>query len=121
MKTISFACAGVVLFTSWAHAGQALDAEAVKTLTVGNTAHGMEAHFGNPQRIYFASDGWAFIEGGGAVVKSEWLIKDSGTQCISSMGACYNIVRNDDGTYDRVLPDGKVVQKWTSVTEGKDF
>ena len=120
MKTITFAFAGFVLFATWAHAGQALDAAAIKKLTTANTVHGLRSD-GIPQKIYFAPDGSAYVDGGGAVVKSPWQVNDNGTQCISSMGACYGIVRNDDGTHDRVLPNGKVLQKWTSITKGKDF
>jgi len=31
------------------------------------------------------------------------------------------IVRNDDGTYDRVTTEGGVRLKWSSVVNGKDF
>lgn len=120
MKTITFAFAGFILFTTWAHAGETLDADAVKKLTTGNTVRGLRPD-GSPQKIYFASDGQAYRHEGGAIVKSPWHVNDNGSQCISSMGECYNIVRNNDGTYDRVLPNGKVLQKWTSVVKGKDF
>ena len=36
-------------------------------------------------------------------------------------GGCAKIVRNDDGTYDRVTDGAGIRLRWTSIVNGKDF
>ena len=51
-------------------------------------------------------------------------MNDDGTQCVEGLPipvVCAKIVRNDDGTYDRVAADGSIPLKWTAIVKGKDF
>ena len=121
MKMSAFAFAGVVLFSSWAHAAETLDADAVKKLITGNTAHGLKTD-GSTMKNYFSPDGKLVRQDGGKILEGTWSVKDDGSQCVDGVpGGCARIVRNDDGSYDRVLPNGKVPLKWTSFADGKDF
>lgn len=120
MKKITFAFAGLVLFSAWAHAAETLDADAVKKLITGNTVHGQSN--GNPVKNHFAPDGKVYRLWEGKIFEGTWRVNDDGTQCVAGIqGGCARIVRNDDGTYDRVTTEGKVLLKWTSVVNGKDF
>jgi hypothetical protein len=121
MKTAAFAFASMLLVAAPAQASETLDAEAVKRLIRGNTVHGLAPN-GNTQKNYFAPDGKTYRQVGGKILEGTWQVNDDGTQCVEGMpGGCANIVRNDDGTYDRVTADRGVRLKWTSVVEGKDF
>lgn len=121
MKKVAFAVAGIVLFSSSAHAAATLDADAVRKLITGNTAHGLK-NDGSTVKNYFSPDGKLVRQDGGAIQEGSWSVKDNGTQCVEGLpGGCATIIRNDDGSYDRVLPNGKVPLKWTSFTNGKDF
>lgn len=121
MKTIAFVFAGFVLFSTGAYAAETLDADAVKKLISGNTAHGLTPN-GKTPKIYFSSDGKAFRKGDDGTFEGAWRVNDDGTQCTAGIpGGCAKIVRNHDGTYDRVTTEGKALLKWTSIVNGKDF
>ncbi|MBT9613212.1 MAG: hypothetical protein IV108_08100 [Burkholderiales bacterium] len=121
MKTITFAFAGLVLFSTWAHAGETLDAEAVKKLITGNTVDGLAPN-GNTQKNYFSPDGKTIRQVGDKLIEGTWSIKEDGTQCVTGMpGGCAKIVSNGDGTYDRIAAEGKVLLRWVAVTKGKGF
>ena len=121
MKKLILAFAGFVVFTGWVHAAETLDADAVRKLITGNTAHGLK-NDGSTMKNYFSPDGKLVRQDGGKILEGTWSVKDDGMQCIEGVpGGCARIVRNDDGTYDRVLPNGKVPLKWTAFAEGKDF
>ena len=121
MKKIAMAFAGFVLFSSLTHAGETLDADAVKKLITGNTAHGLAPN-GATRKNYFSADGKLFRYQDGNVSEGTWKVNDDGTQCVQGIpGGCATIVRNDDGTYDRVLATGKVALKWMKFVNGKDF
>ncbi len=121
MKTITFALAGFVLFSTGAYAAETMDADAVKKLISGNTVHGLAPN-GNTQKNYFSPDGKTYRQVGGKVLEGTWRVNDDGTQCVAGIpGGCAKIVRNDDGTYNRVTTEGKARLKWTSVVNGKDF
>jgi hypothetical protein len=121
MKKITFALAGFVLFSTCAHAAETLDADAVKKLITGNTVLGQTSS-GTAPKIYFAADGKAYRQGEQGSFEGTWVVNDDGTQCVKGLpGGCAKIVRNDDGTYDRVSAEGKTLLKWTSVVNGKDF
>lgn len=121
MKNITFAFAGLMLFSSWAYAGETLDADAVKKLITGNTVHGL-GPTGGIQKNYFAPDGKTIRQIGEKIIEGTWSVKDDGTQCVNGMpGGCAKIVRNDDGTHDRVVEGGGVRLKWRAVVNGKDF
>jgi hypothetical protein len=118
MKTVKFAFAGFVLFSTWAHAGETLDAAAVKKLISGNTVHTNRGTLKN----YFSPDGKIYRHEGGKISEGTWRVNDDGMQCVEGMpGGCAKIIRNDDGTYYRVTAAGEVLVKWTSVVNGKDF
>ena len=121
MKRIAYACAGVVLVSSWVHAAETLDADAVRKLITGNTAHGMK-NDGSTMKNYFSPDGKLVRQDGDQISEGTWRVKDDGMQCVNGVpGGCAKIVRNADGTYDRVLVNGKVPLKWSSFASGKDF
>lgn len=121
MKKIAFAFAGVVLFSTWAHAAETLDAGAVRKLITGNTALGMAPN-GSTMKNYFSPDGNLIRQLGDKTVEGTWKVNDDGSQCVEGVpGGCATIVRNDDGTYDRVQPNGTSRLKWTSFVNGKDF
>jgi hypothetical protein len=121
MKTITFVFAGFVLFSTVAYAAETMNADAVKELISGNTVHGLAPN-GNTQKNYFSPDGKTYRQAGGKILEGTWRVNDDGTQCVEGMpGGCATIVRNDDGTYDRVTTEGGVRLKWTSVVKGKDF
>lgn len=121
MKKVIFALVSSFVFIAAAQAAETLDAEAVKKLITGNTAHGLAPN-GNTQKNYFAPDGKTYREVGGKILEGTWRVNDDGTQCVEGMpGGCAKIVRNDDGTHDRVTTDGGVRLKWTAVVNGKDF
>jgi len=121
MKKVAFAVASVVLLSSWVHAAATLDADAVRKLITGNTAHGLK-NDGSTVKNYFSPDGKLVRQDGGTILEGSWSVKDNGTQCVEGLpGGCATIVHNDDGSYDRVLPNGKVPLKWTTFTNGKDF
>lgn len=117
--TVVFGC--LVLFSTWAQAGETLDADAVRKLITGNTVHGLNPT-GGTQKNYFAPDGKTVRQIGDKIVEGTWNVKDDGTQCVKGMpGGCAKIVNNGDGTYDRVTDDGGIRLRWTSVVNGKDF
>ena len=121
MKTITFAFTGFVLFSTGAYAAETMDADAVKKLISGNTVHGLAPN-GNTQKNYFSPDGKTYRQVGGKILEGTWRVNDDGMQCVEGMpGGCAKIVRNDDGTYDRVTTEGGVRLKWSSVVNGKDF
>ena len=121
MKKIAFAFAGLVLLSTWAHAAVTLDAAAVRKLVTGNTANGVAPN-GATMKNYFAPDGKLVRQMGDKITEGSWTVNDDGSQCVAGVpGGCATIVKNDDGSYDRVLPDGKVPLKWTSFANGKDF
>jgi len=115
------ALAGLVIVSASVQATETLNAEAVKKLITGNTVHGLAPN-GNTQKNYFAPDGKTYRQVGGKILEGTWQVNDDGTQCVDGMpGGCAKIVRNDDGTYDRVTTKGGVRLKWTTVVNGKDF
>jgi hypothetical protein len=109
MKKTLFAMTCLFLFSAWAHAAETLDADAVRKLISGNTVHGLTAD-GRTPKIHFAADGTAIRkEEDGDTREGKWQVKDDGTQCVIGLpGGCAKVVRNDDGTHSRVLPDGNV-------------
>jgi len=121
MKTSTLAVAGFVFFCASAQAAETLDAEGVTKLITGNTVHGLAPN-GNTQKNYFSPDGKTYRQVGGKILEGTWRVNDDGAQCVDGMpGGCAKIVRNGDGTYDRVTADGSVRLKWTAVVDGRDF
>lgn len=121
MKKLTLAFAGLLLFSTWVHAGDALDADAVKKLITGNTVDGLAPN-GNTQKNYFAPDGKTFRQIGDKVLEGTWSVKDDGTQCVTGMpGGCAKIFKNSDGSYDRITAEGKTLLRWVAVTNGKGF
>ena len=122
MKKAIFTMIGLLMFWTSAWADETLDADGVRKLISGNTVHGLTKDGKNP-KIHFAADGTAIRkEEDGAVREGKWQVKDDGSQCVTGLpGGCAKIVRNDDGSYSRVFPDGSVPLKWTAIVNGKDF
>jgi len=121
MKAIVLAVAGLTLVASTVQAAETLDAATVKQLITGKTAHGLIPSGGKPKN-YFSPDGKLYRFIGGKVLEGTWRVHDDGTQCVDGLsGGCARIVRNDDGTYSRVLANGKVSLKWLKFVDGRDF
>ena len=120
MKTITFAFAGLVLFSTWAHAGETLSADAVKKLISGKTAHALSPT-GNTPKVYFAPDGKLYRYIDSKLSEGTWRVEDDGTHCVSIAGGCAKVVSNGDGTYDRITEKGVVIARWLSIVDGKDF
>ena len=121
MKKIVFIFAGWALLSTGVYGAETLDMDAVKKLLTGNTVHGVAPN-GNTQKNYFAPDGKTYRQVGGKILEGTWHVNDDGTQCVENMsGGCAKIVRNDDGSYDRVGAEGGTRLKWTAVVNGKDF
>ena len=116
-----FATIGIILFSTLAFAAETLDADAVKKLLIGHTLHDVRLN-GTKVKSYFAADGKLYRQDDGKNSEGTLSVTEDGHQCIGGVfGGCANIVHNDDGTYDRLLPDGKVFLKWDTVVDGKDF
>lgn len=121
MSRFVFVFAGFILFSSGAYAGETLNADAVRKLLTGNTVQGVTPN-GKKPKIFFSADGKAIRKGEDGEFEGTWKVQDDGMQCVVGLpGGCALIVRNDDGTYDRVTTEGKVLLKWTAVVNGKDF
>jgi len=121
MKKIAFAFVSCVLFSTWVHAVETLDASAVRKLITGNTANGMTPN-GATMKNYFSPDGSLVRQMGDKIMQGTWSVNDDGTQCVTGVpGGCAKIVRNDDGTYDRVTDGAGIRLRWTSIVNGKDF
>ncbi len=121
MYATSHALLYFLLLSANAHAVEALDAEAVRQLVTGNTVHGLRAD-GETQKNYFAPDGRTYRQIGSKIIEGTWRVNDDGTQCVDGMpGGCARIVKNGDGTYERVTTDGRTRLKWSAVVKGKDF
>lgn len=121
MKTVTLVFASLMLFSAWAHAEDALDADAVKKLITGNTVDGLATN-GNTQQNYFAPDGTTIRKVGDKLIEGTWSVKNDGMQCVTGMpGGCAKIINNGDGTYDRIAPNGQVLLRWVAVTKGKGF
>ena len=121
MRMRTLAVAGFVLFPTWAHAAETLDGNAVRKLLTDNTVNGLRPD-GNTVKIHFATDGKVYRQEGGKIVEGTWNVSDDGKQCVAGIpGGCARIIRNDDGTHDRITADGKVLLKWVSFVKGKDF
>lgn len=121
MKKTMLYLAGLILFYGSAQADATLDAAAVKQLITGNTAH-VQRGDGTTLKNYFSPDGKVIRYEKGETSEGTWQVKDDGTHCVEGMaGGCAKIVKNGDGSYDRVLPWGKVPVTWTAIVNGKDF
>ena len=108
MKKITLAFAALVLFSAWAHAAEALDAEAVKKLITDKTVHAQTPR--GPIKTYFSPDGKAYPKPG----KGTWYVKADGTHCVEGMiGSCEKVVPNGDGSYTRG------VAEWKAIVDGK--
>jgi len=121
MKTITFAFASLILFSTGAHAAEPLSADAVKKLLSGNTAHALSTT-GNTPKNYFAPDGKLYREMDGKLSEGTWSVSDDGTHCVHGLpGGCAKVVRNEDGTHDRIKENGEVYARWILIVKGKDF
>jgi hypothetical protein len=119
MKKIICTFAGLMVFSSWASAGETLDADAVKKLVTGNTAHVLGPR--GASKNYHSPDGKLIRLFDGAVYEGTWQVKDDGTHCVKGMpGGCGKISDNGDGTYTRNRDDGEIL-KWPAIVNGKDF
>jgi hypothetical protein len=120
MKAHAFVFTSLCMISIGAHAVETLDADAVRKLISGNTAHSVSP--AGAFKNYFSPDGKAVRHTGSAVAEGSWTVSDDGTHCLEGLpGGCAKIVRNDDGTYDRLAGGGKVLVKWTAVVKGRDF
>lgn len=120
-KFVMLAIAGLALCSASAYAADTLSAEEVRKLLAGHTAYALSATGNSPQN-YFAPDGKLYRKMGDKLSEGGWEVKDDGTHCILGLpGGCAKVVRNADGTHDRVLENGEIYARWEKIVKGKDF
>lgn len=120
MKNIILFSAGLFFFHAYALAGETLDAAAVKKLITGNTAL-VQRGDGTTLKTYFSPDGKVIRYENGNTSEGTWQVKDDGTHCVEGIaGGCARIVKNGDGSHDRVLLWGPPAT-FKSIVNGKDF
>jgi len=117
LKSLSMAALAAVSLTTMAGASagdRLLSADEVKKLISGNTAHVTRAKDGAQWNLYFAPDGKGYKKEGEAA--GTWEVKASGEHCVSWASndkvRCLRVADNGDGTYARVLPNGKKIVNW---------
>ncbi len=115
--------AAVLLVTSFsANAADALSADAIKKIIVGNTVNGEHAIKGFKFTAYFKADGTATRNWKGDVQEGTYFFKDN-LHCVNfgNGDRCAAMVSNGDGTYKRLKGgiDGKHVINWLSISTGK--
>lgn len=113
----------LMLATAMAHAGETLDAEAVKKLLTGKTALALSVGYSAELKNYFSPDGKLYRNLDGKITVGTWSVEEDGTHCVQNIpGGCGKIVSNGDGTYDRVNnKTGEVKARWFALVDGKDF
>lgn len=123
MNKIAVAFAGLLLASTLSHAGETLDAAAVKALITDKTVTGIRTKDGATLRNYFSPDGKVYRLEDGQVAEGTWQVNDDGTQCVEGIaGGCAKIVSNGDGTYDRNhAKSGKTLLKWNGFANGRNF
>ena len=121
MKQGILALTALIVCCGSALAGEMLDAAAVVKLISGNTVHVLRSD-GTVLKNHFAPDGKVIRYENGQTSEGTWLVKDDGTHCVEGIaGGCARIMKNSDGSYDRVQPWSKTAITWTAVVNGKDF
>jgi len=123
MKRIAVAFAGFALVASLAHAGERLDADAVKALITDKSLTFTRASDGGINRNYFSPDGKIYRLSEGTFSEGTWNVTEDGKHCVEGVhGGCAFIESNGDGTYGRVhTKNGKLFGTWTNFTNGKDL
>jgi len=108
-----------------AQAGEALDANEIKDLIVGSTVTAEHQKKGFQFKAYFGEDGRLIRFRDGETSESRYEITADGMHCVESVGrgkrTCARIEANGDGTYDRVLQNGKRPVRWQKIESGKTF
>ena len=121
MKQGILALTALIVCCGSALAGETLDAAAVVKLITGNTVHVLRSD-GTTIKNYFSTDGKVIRYENGNTSEGTWQVKDDGTHCVEGIaGGCARIMKNGDGSYDRVQPWSKAAITWTAVVNGKDF
>ncbi len=122
MNKALLSLAGLLVLCGSAQAGETLDAAAVKKLITGNTAH-IQRGDGSSLKTYFSPDGKVIRHENGVTSEGTWQVKDDGMHCVEGIagGGCARIVKNADGSYERVQPWSKAAITWTAIVNGKDF
>ena len=109
-----------------ANAADALSADAIKALIVGNTVNGEHLKKDFKFTAYFKADGTAIRNWKGEVQNGTYFFKESDKQhCVNFGGGdkCATIVPNGDGSYKR-LKNGnsdKHFINWLSISKGKNL
>ena len=105
-----------------ANAAEALSADAIKTLIVGNTVNGEHLKKDFKFTAYFKADGTAIRNWDGDVQNGTYFFKDN-LHCVNFGGGdkCAAMVPNSDGSYKRLKggTSGTHVINWLSITKGK--
>ncbi|HDH08724.1 MAG TPA: hypothetical protein ENG96_04515 [Gammaproteobacteria bacterium] len=104
-------------------AGEELNAEKVKQLVVGHTMSAVHLNKDFEFKVYFDVDGkTAYRDQDGDTTKTTYKFEGN-KHCIYWRGddRCANIIKNDDGTYDRVNEDGDHVVQWSKIVKGKQL
>ena len=121
VKTLFLLFSGLLLTVgSVVNAEEFLSQDEVKNLVMGKTIHATHLKRDFDFIVYFDKDGkTAFRKQDNETTKTTYSIKDN-KHCIFWNGEdrCANILKNEDGSYTRVTPNGRKVVKWLKFNEG---
>lgn len=101
----------LISVASFAHAGDFLSGDEIKSIYTGKTAKGVHLKKGFSYMAYFSPDG-ALIQkkDDGDTNEGKWSVDDEGRQCVSWNGSgvtkCFPLVNNNDGSYTKVKVKG---------------
>jgi hypothetical protein len=106
-----------------ANAGEPLSAAALKALISGRTAHAEHLKRGFTFKAYFKENGEYIRYKDGSTNEGNWRIEDDGSHCVDwgYNERCATMEDNGDGTYTRVLKNGKRIIRWNKLVDGRDF
>lgn len=106
-------------------AGDRLSSAEIKELITDKTVSATHLKKNFDFRIYFSGDGTAVRLKDGSVKESPYEITTDNEHCVTSVirnkRKCAYIEANGDGTYDRVLSNGKHVIRWSEFEAGRTF
>jgi len=116
-----FAIALLAFSSMNAYADEFLNADKIKALITGNTIEAKHLLKGFKFKVYFDNDGKTALRNQKGNSQKTSYSFERNLHCIYWAGKdrCANIKDNGDGTYTRVMSNGKKVVKWTKITKGK--
>lgn len=97
-------------------------ADELKEMIIGKTVHNSCQVTGEVSRTYFDPSGKLTRNDRGTIIEGSYFIKPNGMTCnvLNGKNLCANIFRIGDGTFHRVMPNGKRVGIWNKIVPGND-